>query len=157
MTLKSITNKVMDGFFMAIQRLVKNKFNLKALKNMYNAHGNSVITVRIYYDHYFSDLIYERNFRIGEDTIEIVENPKQIDGLVETDYQTIINISKGEIRREYRGKIEIKPYTITDAYSEGRLIIIGVGMSNYLGDLAVFREIYNTALPDLRNYVNERV
>ncbi|MEM3986802.1 MAG: hypothetical protein QXR39_08505 [Candidatus Methanomethylicia archaeon] len=153
--MKSTANRIMLKIFLLVQNLIKNKFNLQSLKKLYNAHGESIIEVRIYYDKYLTDLIFQGYFKIGNDTIEKIDNPKKVDGRVDTDYQTILNIAKGEIRREYQGHVYTEPYSVLDAFSEGRLVITGITMSEYLGDLALFQHIYYETLPDLRKYINE--
>lgn len=157
MTLKGTANRIMLKLFLRIQNIIKNKFNLQSLKKLYNAHGDSVINVRVYYDRFFNDLIYEGNFKIGNDTIDKVDNAPKIDGRVEMDYQTVIYIAKGEITRDYQGQKQVEPYTILDAFREGRIVITGVTLNEYLGDLALFEHIYFEALPELRSYINERI
>jgi hypothetical protein len=157
MTLKATANRVMLKLFLTIQNIIKNKFNLQVLKKKYNAHGNSVINVRVYNDRFFQDLIFSGNFKLGADTIEKLDNVQKADGMVEMDYQTIIDIAKGTKTREYQGQKQVETYTIMDAFREGRIVITGMTLNEYIGDMMLFEHIYLNALPELRNYINDRI
>ncbi|MGB9736690.1 MAG: hypothetical protein ACPLVI_04615 [Thermoplasmata archaeon] len=149
----SLVKRLMLKIFIRIQMIIKNKFNLEELKRLYNAQGNSIIHVEIYYDKYFrpDQLIFEGNYKLGKDTVErLDDNIKKYDGVVKTDYETILNIIIGKVTR---GKVT-ECYTILDAFREGRLVI-DYKNNNYLGDIALFEHIYVKALPELRESFNK--
>lgn len=153
----SLVKRLMLKIFIRIQTIIKNKFNLEELKRLYNAPGNSIIHVEIYYDKYFrsDQLVFEGNYKLGKDTIErLDDNIKKYDGVAKTDYETILNIIIGKVTRVYGNSKVTEPYTILDAFREGRLVI-DYKNNNYLGDIALFEHIYLNALPELRESFNK--
>ncbi len=156
----SIVKRLMIKIFLKVQTIIKNKFNLEELKKIYNASGNSIIHVEVYYSKFFKpdELIFSGNYKLGKETVErLDDNITRYDGVAKTDYETIINIILGKVSRMYGDVKIIEPYTILDAFREGRLVIYGVDnkTENYLGDIALFEHIYLNALPELRDSFNK--
>jgi len=156
----SIIKRLMIKIFVKVQTIIKNKFNLEELKALYNAKGNSIIHVEVYYDKYFrpDQLVFVGNYRLGQDTVErLDDNIKKYDGVAKSDYETILNIIIGKVTRDYGGTKVTEPYTILDAFREGRLVVYGTDTKteNFLGDIALFEHIYLNALPELRESFNK--
>jgi len=155
MSIKSSINKLMLAIFFKVQNFVKNKMNLKELMRQFNAHGNAIVKVEVYYDRYFTDLVFEGYFKLGEDTIIKLDNPQRVDGIVKTDYNTILNLLSGKITREYGGKKYEESFGLRDALREGRIILVNLNTSDYLGDLLLFEKIYLSLLPTLKDEVGK--
>jgi len=141
----------LNTVFKFIQGRISSRFNLPALKQQYNATGESIINVKVYDGQDHSTLLFDRNYKLGENTIIEVKDAKP-DSVAITDFQTILDILNGEKVENYRGRIIRRAYDIIDAYGERRLITHGGLMnSNYLGDLKLFEYLYMQILPQLRD------
>lgn len=137
--------------FRFIQGRISSNFNLSELKRQFNATGESIINVKVYDSREHKTLLFDKNYKLGGDTIVEVYNV-QPDSTAITDFPTLLDILRGEKVENYRGRLIKRAYDILDAYGERRLITKGGLMnSNYLGDLKLFEHLYMQILPQLRN------
>jgi len=98
-----------------------------------------------------STLLFDRNYKLGGSTLIEIHDAKP-DSVAITDFQTILDILRGEKVENYRGRLIKRAYDIIDAYGDRRLITQGGLMnSNYLGDLKLFEHLYMQILPQLRD------
>jgi len=147
----SVTTLMMRIFF-KVQETVKKKFNIQELKRAFNASGTSVIRVEVY-DHDFTTVLFSGNYKLGNDTIDKISDDIQYNGLIKIDYNAILNIIKGSVKRIYPdGNIVEQSYDIMDAYSDGSMIVISRTHSdNYLGDIKLFQHLYGKVLPEIKS------
>jgi hypothetical protein len=131
--------------FVKLQVVVKTKLNLSYLKQKFNADGNSIIHIEIYDDN-MQIIVYELSLRVGNDSLIV-----QYDTLIKTDYETIINLINGNVKRIDN---KIDDYNIIQAYREGKIFFEHKTQkhSNYLGDLALFETIFEV----IKNDINKK-
>jgi hypothetical protein len=71
---------------------------------------------------------------------------------------TMLNMIKGEVRREYQGRKWTEKYTPLDAWAEGKLTVTSPGRteSGWLSDLELLsKEIYSQVFPKIKEKIGK--
>lgn len=99
---------------------------------------------------YIRDAGYRQCFRLSGGKVVFVENPKKVDGTMETDTKTLLEIFSGEaiVKDTKTGKRKRINWTPMDAYRFGQIKITGEASTN--DAWLFFNEVYEQLYPQLQ-------
>lgn len=137
--------------YVRVRKIIAHNFNLSALRRQFGASGTSILRVEIY-DEDMKTMVFASNFRLGESEPERLEDSVKPDVILRSDYISAFDVLEGRVKRPARNGIKYQPYTINDAFREGRLTVVDNRSDKiYLNDLVLFQQLYRDVLPELQH------
>jgi hypothetical protein len=153
-TLSSVVIKIMAK----VKAVISNDLNISALREKYGATAGTVVRVEIYEDRAMTRKIYSAQYRVTDKGIEDVPDDVEPNAVSQTDYETILNLIRGERDIIYQSKRYKQKYDYIRAFAEGRVRVTKVrDREGYLADMSLFEELYETVLPKLRDSIGKHI
>lgn len=158
MAMKQKLIGLIGKIFARTSAIIKNDLDLKSLKRKYGADGTSIIQINVYEDRAYKRLIYSQMYRLGDDTIVVVDG--EPNAITMVTYGTLINLVRGVVTRVApNGERFTEPYDFLDAYGDGDVVIVRNNMSDdekYLADIKLFQDLYRQVLPVVQKALGDR-
>ena len=145
--------------FVRVKAIISNDLNLAALRRQHGAQGDTVVRIDVFEDRARTRKVFTAQYKVTDNGL--VEMPLSIEpnAISQTDYDTIVNLIKGERTYTYQGKkFTEHNYNSVRAVAEGRVTITQVkNIDGYLADVDLFEEIYEKVLPKLRDTIGKQL
>jgi len=145
-----------------INKVINKDVDVPYLQKKYKATRGTVIEIYITHTPTPSKppkMEIRKYFKIKNGKAVLMDEAKP-DATVWCELNTMLNMIKGEVKREYEGRKWTERYTPLDAWAEGRLTVTSPSRteSGWLSDLELLsREIYSQVFPILKEKIGKNL
>lgn len=145
-----------------IHKVINRDVDVPYLQKKYKATRGTVIEIYVTHTPVPSKppvMEIRKYFKIENGKAVLMDEAKP-DATIWCELNTMLNMIKGEIKREYEGRHWKERYDPLTAWAEGRLTVTNPGHSEtgWLSDLELFsREIYSEIFPKIKKEIGDKI
>ncbi|GAI82477.1 unnamed protein product [marine sediment metagenome] len=152
---KSVFYKITLRLINVIHKIINKDVNLPYLQKKYRAVRGRVIGIHIIH----GTMEIKKYFKIEEGKATMIDDA-EADVMMHCSLDTMLNLIKGSIKREYEGRKWTEFYSPLTAWSEGRLTVDSPKNteSPWLSDLELLsKEIYSQVFSVIREQLGDKL
>lgn len=143
-----------------IYKVIKKDVDVPYLQKKYKATRGMVLEIHITHTPVPTKppvMEIHKYFKIADGTAVMLDDA-EANATMWCELNTMLNMIKGQVQREYQGRRWTEKYTPLDAWAEGKLTVTSPGKneSGWLSDLELFsKEIYAQVFPIIQEKIGK--